>query len=167
MAEKILVYCDGSITGSHWAKKADKNSPAVGWSGWVVCQEDRTVIHHHSLHLGSLPEMSANVAEYMAVRSALHWLSKEFVTRPIHVHSDSQLVMRQLSGVYQVHNELLQKMHAHVSKLASLFPRVTYTWIPREQNTYADHMSKALQNGGAIPPVPAGTLEEALAAIKK
>lgn len=152
----LYVFCDGSITGSHWAKKSERDSPAFGWSGWVV-QDESGVIHHHSMALGTHPLMSANVAEYMAVRSALYWLgSRHFRDETVLVHSDSQLVMRQLSGEYQIHNERLKRFHKDVKSLEKVFPKVIYRWIPREQNRYADFMSKCLQTeyGGVIPPVP-------------
>ncbi len=147
----LNVWCDGSITGSHWAKKGNKDSLPHAWSGWVAKKLDGEYVHHHSLDLGEGTLMSANVAEYMAVRSALRWLALNHRGHAIHIMSDSQLVMRQLTGEYNCHNEHLQKFRANVLVLAALFPQVTYEWIRREKNREADVLSKGFQIWGRIP----------------
>jgi ribonuclease HI len=150
----LFAFCDGSITGGHWGKK-DSAEPARCWSGWMVKAEDGTVLHHHSLAIGAIPDASANVAEYMAVRSVLVWLATHgHVDQAVRVHSDSQLVVNQLSGKFKCHDARMLMLRDHVLELAALFPRVSYVWIPREENRYADYMSKVIQRGGAIPPVP-------------
>jgi ribonuclease HI len=113
------------------------------------------ILHHSSEALGSDATMSANVSEYTAVKHALRWLiANGHRLHALKVHSDSQLVMFQLSGKYNVHVERLKGLRDHVRQLAKLFPQVTYHWIPREQNRYADFMSKTLHGGGSVPPVP-------------
>lgn len=157
----LNVFCDGSITGSHWGKKGHKDGPPHLWCGWVAKSTDGAIVHHHSLDMGEWPGGSANIAEYMAVRSALRWLAANHRGQAITVHSDSQIVMYQLSGKYNCHNPILLKWRDHVRVLAGLFPRVTYTWIPREQNTEADVLSKGFQLFGRIP-----TWEEVEAYLK-
>ena len=151
----LHVYCDGSITGSHWGKKNEKNTPAFGWTGWVVQTPEGVVLHHSSEALGTDETMSANVSEYTAVKHALRWLIvNDHRLHALKVFSDSQLVMFQLSGKYNCHVPRLLVLRDHVRKLAALFPQVTYNWIPREQNRYADFLTKSLHNGGAVPQVP-------------
>jgi ribonuclease HI len=105
--------------------------------------------------MGECPTGSGNLAEYGAVSSVLRWLAQNgFRDHVIEVRSDSQLIVNQLSGKYNCHDDRLRKLRDHVREIAALFPRVTYVWIPREENRYADAMSKALQNGGTLPPVP-------------
>ena len=62
----ITVFCDGSIR--------PPNPGGTGYTGWVAKDLGDQVIHKHSDVLGSHPLMSNNVAEYMAVASALRWL---------------------------------------------------------------------------------------------
>lgn len=141
----LKVYCDGSITGSHWAKKGHKDTLPHAWSGWVAQSPVGDYVHHKSLDLGEHPLHSANVGEYMAVRSALFWLTKNRPLDAARIYSDSQLVMRQLSGMYVCHNERLQVLKQECERLASKLPCVSYEWIPRERNQIADLLSKALQ----------------------
>lgn len=148
----INVWCDGSITGSHWAPKGQKDTLPHAWSGWVAKTPEGEVIHHDSLDLGEREYFSANVSEYMAVRAALYWLRLHGRTdAAVRIHSDSQLVMRQLTGQYNCNVPRLQILRDAVLKLAADFPRVTYHWIRREENKEADHLSKALQTFGYVP----------------
>lgn len=149
----LNVFCDGSITGGAWAKKGLKHTTPHGWSGWVVMREDGIVVHHHSLDLGAKDFMSGNVAEYMALRSALKWLGDNHPRFTLLVHSDSQLLINQMKGTYSVGTKL-QPLRDHCLALARAFPRVEYKWIPREENKYADFMSKVFQHLDAIPSVP-------------
>lgn len=154
----LHAYCDGSITGSHWAAKGQQDTPAHGWSGWVIKDEDGQVVTYGSLALGTDETMSANVAEYGAVRCALRWLiTRHYRDEPVLVHSDSQLVMFQLSGKYQANVERLRNFRDHIRQLERLFPKgVTYQWNPRDEldgNRQADFLSKCLQEkyGAEIP----------------
>lgn len=153
----LTVFCDGSIVGSHWAKKGNKDSPAYGWTGWVIKAQDGLHIHHSAESLGTDATMSANVAEYSAVKSSMRWLLVNgFRLDDLKIHSDSQLVMFQLSGKYNCHNERLKVFRDHILDLAKFFPSVAYHWIPREQNKEADFLSKAINPdhgfGGCVPP---------------
>lgn len=147
----LSVFCDGSITGSHWGKKGQKDGPPHLWCGWVAKTLEGAIVHHHSVDMGEWPGGSANVAEYMAVRSALRWLAGDHRRQALRIHSDSQLVMCQLSGKYNTHDATLRKWRDHVRELAALFPHVTYNWIPREQNREADVLSKGFQIFGRVP----------------
>ncbi|EQD35009.1 ribonuclease H, partial [mine drainage metagenome] len=61
---------------------------------------------------------------------------------PVEVLGDSQLVIRQMLGEYAVKAEHLQSYHDWLARLAHGFERVTWTWVPREQNGRADALSK-------------------------
>ena len=148
----LNVFCDGSIVGGHWGKKTGPKTIPRIYAGWWAQAEDGSVVHHHCWDMGAFETASANVAEYGAVRSALHWLSKNgYRLHALQVHSDSQLVMCQLSGAYNTHDARLRFMRDHVRELAALFPLVTYHWIAREENEVADVLSKALQTWGRVP----------------
>ncbi len=161
----IEVFCDGSITGSHWAKADNKDSLAHAWSGWWA--RDATsgghVLHWLSVDLGEGPYMSANVAEYYAVGSALTWLYKSVWNRQaVLINSDSQVIIRQLQRKYQCYDPQLLKLRNGCHTLANRLPGgVTYKWIRREQNKEADVLSKALQTWGRQP-----SWDEVLGAVK-
>jgi ribonuclease HI len=148
----ISVWCDGSITGGHWGKKKGPKTTAHCYSGWVAKDESGTPVHYICFDLGEKEDYSANVAEYFAVRSALWWLGTHgYQNQAIFVHSDSQLVMSQLSGTYNTYDARLIIMRDAVRWLAGKFPSVTYKWIPREENVEADVLSKGTQIWGRVP----------------
>jgi ribonuclease HI len=151
----LQAFCDGSITGSHWAKAAEKDSLPHAWSGWWVRDEDHHILQWRSIDLGEAVYMSANVAEYMAVRSALFWLctsDQEWLrAQVIEINSDSQTVIRQLTGQYNCYDAKLLLLRDACLKLARNFPYVKDKWIPQEENRAADMLSKALQKWGRQP----------------
>ena len=151
----LQAFCDGSITGSHWAKAAEKDTKPHAWSGWWVRDEDHHIIGWKSLDLGEGDYMSANVAEYFAVRSALWWMCtspKDWMRlQVVEINSDSQTVIRQLTGQYNCYDAKLLSLRDACLKLARNFPYVKYRWIPREENRTADMLSKALQKHGRQP----------------
>lgn len=141
----LNAFCDGSITGSHWAKAAGKDSLPHAWSGWVIKTPDGQYVHHHSVDWGENATFSGNTAEYGAVFTALGWVIRHRPGEALVIHSDSQLIINQMSGRFQVHNELLLKLRNGCLARAAKLPRVTYKWIPREQNREADCCSKIFQ----------------------
>jgi len=147
----IQAFCDGSITGGHWAKADNRDSLPHAWSGWWVRDKNGHVLQWRSVDLGEGDYMSANVAEYFAVRSALNWIKRSvWKNQEIEVLSDSQTVIRQLEGRYNCYDQKLMLLRDDVRSLAQ-WMNVRYTWIRREQNREADVLSKALQIWGRQP----------------
>lgn len=88
------------------------------------------------------PRATNNVAEYTAAIRALEWLSDQGYSGPVRVMGDSQLVIRQIQGLYKVKALHLKEYHAHLLRLAQKFEQVDFAWIPREANARADELSK-------------------------
>ena len=83
-----------------------------------------------------------NVAEYVAAIRALEWLRGEGYSGPVEVVGDSELVVRQMLGEYEVRAEHLKAYKARLEQLAHEFRSVEFRWVPREQNVRADALSK-------------------------
>src|ERR1700690_32501 len=143
---ELLVYCDGSVVGGSWGSKVTKADAPHCFAGWYVKRTDNVIIKHLSLDLGAGPNRSGNFAEYLSVRSALHWLNQNHPLVNLKIHSDSQLICRQLSGEYNCFNPQLLIFRDACRNLANQFPKVEYIWIPRESNKVADALSKCLQS---------------------
>ena len=91
-----------------------------------------------------------NVAEYVAAIHALDWLRSRPFTGHVVLMGDSQLVIRQMLGEYEVRTAHLLQYRDHLRSLAQRFSQVQYVWVPREENRRADALSKlALED--AIP----------------
>ena len=88
------------------------------------------------------PHSTNNVAEYSAAIHALGWLLAQGYRGDVVLAGDSELVIRQMKGEYQVRAEHLKAYHDHLVELASRFHHVEFHWVPREENTRADALSK-------------------------
>ena len=127
MNDKIQIFTDGGSRGN-------PGNAAIGV--YIIDSKEK--------ELYSLGEpigiATNNVAEYRAVIAAFKWLTQQSsVVTGVNFFLDSELVCRQLTGVYKVKNEdlrgLLYSVHEMKRKLS--FP-ITFLHIPREKNKKAD-----------------------------
>jgi ribonuclease HI len=102
-----------------------------------VCGEDGAVVDESFRYLGTATN---NVAEYEALISGLE-LCRKYQPCRLHVHMDSELVVRQLLGKYRVKNETLAGLHQKASELLKLFGNPSLMHIPREKNARADKLA--------------------------
>ena len=89
------------------------------------------------------PTATNNVAEYTGAIRGLEWLLAHQYTGIVLLVGDSQLVIRQLTGEYQVRAAHLREYHTRMKQLIEQFQEVRPTWVPREENERADYLSKA------------------------
>jgi len=61
--------------------------------------------------------------------------------REVEVFADSELMIRQLGGRYQVKSPSLRPLYEEALKLLNEFERVKLVHVPREMNRAADEMS--------------------------
>jgi len=86
-----------------------------------------------------------NMGEYHAVIAALRWAIQlpQEDRRPLIIQSDSQLLVNQCSGRWRVKDEKLAPLRILVSKAIQRYGKaVTFKWVPREQNTAVDRVSR-------------------------
>ncbi len=87
--------------------------------------------------------MSNNVAEYAGLIAALQLLlhlGKQ--NKQIIIYSDSQLLINQMSDKWQVHEGFYVFYWKRAKRLSTKFPNSSFKWVPREQNTKADQLSR-------------------------
>jgi ribonuclease HI len=92
---------------------------------------------------GFLPYATNNVAEYAGVTAAAWFLLKmEKLPEKIEFWSDSELIVRQLSGQYRVNENLHRSYHEALSALTELRKRasVTVAHFKRVHNAEADEL---------------------------
>lgn len=82
-----------------------------------------------------------NEAEYAALMAVLD-AAVEAKVENLVVYGDSQLVVRQVNGEWFIKAKELVPMVKTVLDLKAQIPNVTLRWIPREENTEADELSK-------------------------
>jgi ribonuclease H / adenosylcobalamin/alpha-ribazole phosphatase len=82
-----------------------------------------------------------NVAEYAGLLAGLRAAGRLAPGADTEVRMDSKLVVEQMSGRWRIKHPDLRSLAAEASQAARVLGRVTYTWVPRERNTYADRLA--------------------------
>jgi len=81
-----------------------------------------------------------NFAEYSALLTALRYAV--FVRcNELHVYADSELVVRQIQGEYQVRNETIRPLYQAAQRWIALFPHFSISHVRREHNKEADKLA--------------------------
>jgi ribonuclease HI len=92
-----------------------------------------------------LGRQTNNYAEYSALLEGLQYgLQQGF--RRITLYADSELLVRQMLGVYRVKNPVLQQLHGLAKTLAGQLQQFTIRHIPREKNSRADSLANKAQD---------------------
>jgi ribonuclease HI len=96
----------------------------------------------------TLGHATNNVAEYQALIAGLHCALAEGATA-IEVRMDSELVVRQMKGVYKVKNAGLKPLYEEAQRLSRQFRHFGIEHVRREHNARADaEANKALDARG-------------------
>lgn len=114
---------------------ASRGNPGPAAAGWVIRDaSDSQVLLEEGLYLGT---ETSNRAEYFALLFALED-ALLLRTSELLVRSDSQLLVRQMTGEYRVKNRALKPLFTRAKRLAAAFKLFRIEHIPRSQNTDAD-----------------------------
>jgi ribonuclease HI len=81
-----------------------------------------------------------NFAEYSALLAALRFAVFHRCTE-LQVYADSELVVKQLNGEYQVRNETIRPLYDSALRWRALIPHFSISHIPREKNKEADKLA--------------------------
>jgi ribonuclease HI len=96
----------------------------------------------------TLGTMTNNQAEYTALVRALEHAARLGLPLPVVVHSDSELMVKQVRGEYRVKNEDLRPLFEEARRLIAQIPGgVTLRHVPREQNSRADELCNQVLDG--------------------
>ena len=124
---QLNLYIDG----------ASKGNPGMAGAGvWMTNQEGKELLGI-SRYLG---HKTNNEAEYWALiiglRQAQRWGGGS-----IHIFTDSELIARQVKGVYRVKDSNLKGLHKEVMENLKAFSSFEIESIPREENREADRLA--------------------------
>lgn len=121
-----------------WTDGASRGNPGPAAVGAVLRDVKGNLVAEVARAIGT---RTNNFAEYAAVMAALE-TARELGAAEVLLHADSELVVRQLSGVYRVKNADLRPLYEAVKTLERSFARgVRYKHVPREQNKDADALA--------------------------
>lgn len=124
---RVRVYSDGAARGN----------PGLSGAGAVLVEPSGQVVDRIAKFLGT---QTNNFAEYMGLLLGLR-RARELGVREIEVFADSELMIRQLSGRYQVKSASLRPLYEEAVRLLNEFGRVKLVHVPREMNAAADELS--------------------------
>jgi ribonuclease HI len=129
--DKLVIYTDGAARGN-------PGPAAIG----VVLKDAAGAT---AATIGrTLGKKTNNQAEYAAVIAGLE-KAISLGARQVTLKSDSELIVKQLMGLYRVKNADLRELYQKVIKLAGQLEKFSAVSIPREQNKQADALcNKAL-----------------------
>jgi ribonuclease H / adenosylcobalamin/alpha-ribazole phosphatase len=133
---KVIVEADGGSRGN----------PGPAGFGSVVWSED------HSTVLAEVKEAigtaTNNVAEYRGLIAGLTEAARLGATE-VEARLDSKLVVEQMSGRWKVKHPDIAGLHGQARRLAAGFEHVSFTWVPREQNSHADRLANEAMDAAA------------------
>ena len=132
--------------GSHLTKIPDSHAnsrPASTGFGWVLSKSTKGGFSWRKA-FKNIDPASNNVAEWLAVVDAVEYaLSQLHDATKIVIETDSELVVKQISGEYEIRDKRLKAINAQYLTLSSrLTCPIVVRHIPREQNQMADALSK-------------------------
>lgn len=88
-----------------------------------------------------------NFAEYEALIRALsaarELFGEQLKDMHLEVRMDSELIVRQLQGLYRVKEPALKEQFARVGQLIGTLPHISFVHVLRERNTRADELVNA------------------------
>lgn len=131
--QKIIIYTDGG----------SRNNPGIAGAGAVIKNAEGKILKEIAKPLGI---KTNNWAEYEAVIIGLQEVKKMFGKKladmEVEIRMDSELVLRQLSGKYQIKEETLFPQFIKIWNMrVKDIPHMKFTHVRREENKEADRMA--------------------------
>lgn len=124
---RLRVYSDGAARGN----------PGLAGAGAVIVEPSGQVVDRLGKFLG---KQTNNYADYMGLLMGLK-RAKDLGVREVEVFADSELMIRQISGRYQVRSPSLRPLYDETLVLLNHFERVKLVHVPHEMNRAAEEMS--------------------------
>ena len=121
------LYIDGA---------SDLHSKSAGIGGVIFKDSQELITFSKPLY-----DKTNNESEYLALLEGLN-VSLELNIMNINIYADSELVVRQVNGVYKVKNYRMKVLHSDVINLLEKFNVWSLDHINRDNNQTADKLSK-------------------------
>jgi ribonuclease HI len=128
-AAKVIVHVDGGARGN----------PGPAAAACVITSPEGEPLGEHAQLLGVATN---NVAEYRALLLGLE-KARELGAREVEVVGDSELIAKQVRGLYKVKHEGMRPLHQEAMSALKGFDRWSIRTVPRSQNARADALVNA------------------------
>lgn len=116
---------------------ASRGNPGPAAAGVVIECEDGGTLETLGRYLGEMPN---NQAEYRALILGLRAVTA-YHPAAVDVYMDSELVVRQMTGVYQVRDAALKLLYQEAQSLVQALPMVQFNHVRRSDNALADRLA--------------------------
>jgi ribonuclease HI len=131
----ITAYTDGGARG---------NPGPAGYGVYIEDEQGRKVAELK----GALGETTNNVAEYRGLLAALEWAVREN-EGTLRLRTDSQLLVKQMTGEFQVKNPGLRRLYDRACALVSQLDQVIFEHVRRDHNKQADRLANEAMDEAA------------------
>lgn len=134
-------------TEGNWTASIDgasRGNPGPAAAAVVIRAADGSRVASFANCLG---RATNNFAEYQALLAALQY-ALAHQQRRLQVRSDSELLVRQIQGSYQVKNAGLRVLYHRANKLIGNFDAFSIQHVPREANREADRLANRALDAG-------------------
>jgi broad specificity phosphatase PhoE/ribonuclease HI len=142
VVRRLVVEADGGSRG---------NPGVAGYGALVRDAESGALLAERAEPLG---QASNNVAEYRGLIAGLEAALAIADGPHIEARMDSKLVVEQMSGRWKIKHEDMRRLALEARELVrrcvEAGGRVTFTWIPREENRAADALSNVAMDGETV-----------------
>jgi ribonuclease HI len=130
----LIAHSDGGARGN----------PGPAGYGVVIQDEAGHKVAVLSQYLG---HQTNNFAEYQGLIAALEF-ALQHGPKALKVVSDSELLVRQIKGIYKVKNPTLQDLHARAKELIAQLDWFSIDHALREHNREADRLANEAMDKG-------------------
>ncbi|MET7782786.1 bifunctional RNase H/acid phosphatase [Streptomyces mirabilis] len=132
---EFIVEADGGSRG---------NPGPAGYGAVVIDAATGETLAERAEYIGIATN---NVAEYRGLVAGLRAAHELDPAARVRVRMDSKLVVEQLSGRWKIKHPDMKPLAAEAARV---FPsdRITYEWMPREQNKHADRLANEAMDAG-------------------
>jgi ribonuclease HI len=137
----LIAHTDGGARGN----------PGPAGYGVVIHDDKGNKVAALSQYLG---KQTNNVAEYQALIGALEY-AVEHGPKALKVISDSELMVRQIKGIYKVKDGTLRDLHGRASQLIRQLEWFNIEHTLRGGNREADELANAAMDKGSGRSAPA------------
>lgn len=128
----LTIHTDGAARGN----------PGPAAFAYIISRDGTLVVEE----AGCLGNTTNNVAEYTALVRALEHAAK-LGAQSLVIHSDSELLVKQMKGEYRVKNEDLKALFEEAKRLSQRFRSVSLVHVRRGQNSDADRLCNEALDG--------------------
>jgi ribonuclease HI len=129
-----------------------RGNPGPAAYGVLVRDARGEVVAKLKKHIG---RSTNNVAEYYGLIAAMDYAQSHGV-RAMRIESDSELLVKQMRGLYKVKSVDLQPLFERAKKMSQAFESFRIDHVYREQNREADALANEALDEAEGKPRPAG-----------